>query len=171
MQWGPSTDAKVSHLTQLLSQTTEIYPHRPNIYHHLPLLSDEILTSFQLFVHILKIHSVKLDYQALALAMGNGKPRFSPPAIVQQPSSPPAILYDMPSSTRHNEQAFPSRPCTPSILLLSHLSLSLAHTRFYQPLHLIPSQNPFPHPRSQSSNKETLHRLHPQSPHAPHRKT
>ena len=36
-----------------------------------------LLTSnSQLFMHVLKIHNVKLDYSALALAMGNGESVF-----------------------------------------------------------------------------------------------
>ena len=66
MQWGPAADAKVSVRRRATTQTSH---SRRGI---------SLLIFCQLFMHTLRIHAVKLDYQALAQALGDGtSPRCS----------------------------------------------------------------------------------------------
>ena len=60
MQWGPAADAKVSTRRRVTTQTS----HSPR--------GTSLLIFCQLFMHTLRIHAVKLDYQALAQALGDG---------------------------------------------------------------------------------------------------
>lgn len=74
MQWGPDADAKVYPHTVLTTLYLGSGPFcRPFLGYELACAiwcADYLL---QLFMHVLRIHNVKLDFNALALAMGNGK--------------------------------------------------------------------------------------------------
>ena len=83
MQWGPEADAKVclsSHNLHHLLDLKQRPPRLVTFFFSLlfegriwSMLGEEADFYLQLFIHVLRIHNIKIDYGALAVAMGNGE--------------------------------------------------------------------------------------------------